>query len=137
LRTLEAARDAGLAVCSGGIFGMGESWQDRIDLAFTLRRLDTVSSPVNFLNPIPGTRLDHLPFLQPHEALKIVSMMRFALPGKEIRICGGRVQTLGELHPMIFKAGADSMMTGDYLVTTGMSYEDDLEMIKAQGLKVN
>jgi biotin synthase len=137
LKTLEAARAAGLAVCSGGIFGMGESWQDRIALAFTLRELDVVSTPVNFLNPIRGTRLDHLPFLQPHEALKIVSLMRFAMPRKEIRICGGRVQTLGELHPMIFKAGADSMMTGDYLVTTGMSYEDDLKMIKAQGLKIN
>jgi biotin synthase len=136
LRTLEAARCAGLAVCSGGIFGMGESWQDRIALAFTLRELDAVSSPVNFLNPIRGTRLDHLPFLKPHEALKIVSLMRFLLPRKEIRICGGRVQTLGELHPMIFKAGADSMMTGDYLVTTGMSYEDDLKMLKAQGLKI-
>ena len=135
IRTLEAARSVGIAACSGGIFGMGETWQDRIDLAFTVRELDVVSMPVNFLNPIKGTRLDHLPMLRPDEALKIISIMRFILPRNEIRICGGRVQTLGDLHPMIFRAGADSMMTGNYLVTNGRSYEDDLQMIRGLGLR--
>jgi biotin synthase len=137
LKTLEAANDVGLDVCSGGIFGMGESWQDRIDLAFTLRELDAISTPVNFLNPIRGTKLDHLPFLPPYVALKIVSLMRFVMPQKEIRICGGRFQTLGDLQSSIFRAGADSMMTGDYLVTTGVTYADDLKMIKELGLKNN
>jgi biotin synthase len=137
LKTIEAARATGLDVCSGGIFGMGESWQDRIDLAFRLKELDVISTPINFLNPIQGTRLDHMPFLRPDEALKIISLMRFILPGKEIRVCGGRFQTLGDLHSMIFKAGADSMMTGDYLVTAGVSYAEDLKMIRELGLKTN
>ncbi len=136
IRTIETARSIGLSVCSGGIFGMGETWKDRIDLAFTLRQLDVISVPINFLNPIAGTRLDHLEMLPPYEALKAISIMRFLLPRKEIRICGGRIQTLGELHPMIFRAGADSVMTGNYLVTTGRTFEDDLLMIEKEGLRV-
>jgi biotin synthase len=134
IRTVEAAREIGLSVCSGGIFGMGESWRDRIDLAFAIRDLDVDSAPINFLNPIEGTRLDHLGTLNPDEALKIISIFRFILPLKEIRVCGGRIQTLGENHPMIFKAGADSVMTGNYLITTGRSYGDDLAMLMSEGL---
>jgi biotin synthase len=137
LRTLEAARSAGLLTCSGGIFGMGETWEDRIDLAFTLRELGPVSTPINLLNPIKGTRLDHLPRLSPEEALKIISLMRFILPKNEIRLCGGRVETLGDRHPMIFRAGADAVMTGNYLVLNGRSYEDDLRMLEDLGLKIN
>jgi biotin synthase len=136
IRTIESARSIGLSVCSGGIFGMGESWRDRIDLAFTLRDLDVDSAPINFLNPIKGTRLDHLQPLMPDEALKVISIFRFVLPQKEIRVCGGRIQTLGDSHPMIFRAGADSVMTGNYLVTTGRTYEDDLKILKTVGLRV-
>jgi biotin synthase len=137
IRTLETARSVGLSICSGGIFGMGETWQDRIDLAFTLRDLNTVSTPINLLNPIKGTRLDHLARLQPYEALKIIGIMRFILPRSEIRLCGGRVETLGDLHPMIFRAGADALMTGDYLVLHGRSFEDDLRMIRGLGLRTD
>jgi biotin synthase len=136
VRTLEAARSAGLSVCSGGIFGMGETWQDRIDLAFTLKSLNASSTPVNFLNPIRGTRLEHMPLLDANEALKIISIMRFILPESELRICGGRVQTLGNLHHMIFRAGADALMTGDYLVTCGRSFDQDRAMIKDLGLSM-
>ena len=136
IRTIESARSIGLSVCSGGIFGMGESWRDRIDLAFALRDLDVDSAPINFLDPIKGTRLDHLQPLMPDEALKVISIFRFILPQKEIRICGGRIQTLRNSHPLIFRAGADSVMTGNYLVTTGRTYEDDLEMLKTEGLQV-
>jgi biotin synthase len=136
-RTLEAARSTGLLTCSGGIIGMGETWEDRIDLALMLRELNTVSTPINLLNPIEGTRLDHLPRLQPDEALRIISIMRFILPRNEIRLCGGRVETLGDLHPMIFRAGADALMTGNYLVLQGRSFEDDRRMIEDLGLTVN
>src|ERR1700690_1163815 len=136
IRTIESALSIGLSVCSGGIFGMGESWRDRIDLAFTLRDLDVDSAPINFLTPIKGTRLDHLQPLLPDEALKVISIFRFILPKKEIRVCGGRIQTLGDSHPMIFRAGADSVMTGNYLVTTGRTYKDDLKMLTTEGLKV-
>jgi biotin synthase len=136
IQTLESARSVGLSVCSGGIFGMGESWMDRIDLAFALRDLEIDSAPINFLNPIKGTRLDHLPPLMPEEALKVISIFRFILPKKEIRVCGGRIQTLGDRHALIFKAGADSVMTGNYLVTAGRTYEDDLTLLKTEGLRV-
>jgi len=135
VRTINYAASVGLSVCSGGIFGLGESWEDRVDLAFLLKELNVDSVPVNFLSPIKGTRLEHLPVLHPDEALKIISLFRLTLPQKAIRVCGGRLQTLGSKHPMIFSAGADSMMTGNYLVTSGRSYPDDLEMLKVEGLR--
>ena len=113
LKTIEAAKSAGLSICSGGIFGMGETWEDRIEMAFALKKLDVDSVPVNFLNPIKGTQLENQPMLNPLEALKIISLYRFLLPSKEIRICGGRIQVLGEFNSMIFTAGADSLMTGN------------------------
>jgi biotin synthase len=136
IRTIHVARSAGLSLCSGGIFGMGESWRDRIDMAFALKELDVDSIPINFLIPIQGIPLCHRDFLHPFEALKIVSIYRFILPQKEIRICGGRVQVLGEFNSMVFLAGADGMITGDYLTTLGRSPEDDLRMVKTYGLSV-
>ncbi len=131
--TIEAARSVGLSVCSGGIFGMGETWQDRIDMAFALKKLDVDSVPINFLVPIEGTPLGDRKYLHPLEGLKIISLYRFILPQKEIRICGGRVQILGDLHSLIFLAGADGMITGNYLTTAGRRPEDDLRLIDAYG----
>ena len=133
IRTIKAAQSAGLSVCSGGIFGMGETWHDRIDMAFALRELNVDSVPINFLIPIQGSMLEHKNLLHPFEALKIVSLYRFILPQKEIRICGGRIQVLGEFHSMVFLAGADGMITGNYLTTLGRSPEDDLRLIKTYG----
>ncbi|TAN41370.1 MAG: biotin synthase BioB [Nitrospirae bacterium] len=134
-RTISAAQAAGLSVCSGGIFGLGEDWADRIDMAFALKELSPDSVPINFLTPVRGTRLQSRPPLPPLEALKIVSLYRFILPAKEIRVCGGRMQTLGDLHPLIFFAGADGLLTGDYLTTLGRSFADDLRMISEFGLR--
>ena len=136
IRTIRAAREAGLSLCSGGIFGLGETWRDRIDMAFALRELDVDSVPVNFLIPVKGTALENRNLLHPMEALKIVSLYRFILPGKEIRICGGRMQVLGEFNSMIFFAGADGIITGNYLTTTGRSPEDDLRLLDACGLRL-
>jgi len=136
LKTIYSAKTAGLSICSGGIFGMGETWQDRIDMAFLLKELDVDSIPINFLIPIKGTALEHRDFLHPFEALKIVSLYRFILPQKEIRVCGGRTQILNEFNAMVFHAGADSVLTGNYLTTPGISYEDDLRLIKTYGLTV-
>lgn len=136
LKTIEAAKSAGLSVCSGGIFGLGETWEDRIDMAFALKELDINSIPVNFLIPVKGTSLGDMDMLYPFEALKIISLYRFLLPGKEIRICGGRMQVLGEFNSMVFIAGADSLLTGNYLTTTGRTFKDDLKLIKDYGLKV-
>ncbi len=136
VRTIEAAKSAGLSVCSGGIFGMGETWKDRIDLVFALKKLDVDSVPINFLIPIKGTPFARRGLLHPFEALKVVSLFRLILPRKEIRICGGRVQVLGEFNSMIFLAGADGMITGNYLTTLGRSPEDDIKLIKIHGLTV-
>lgn len=133
IKTIEAAKSAGLTVCSGGIFGMGETWQDRIDMAFSLKEIDIDSVPINFLIPVKGTPLAHRKRLHPFDALKIVSLYRFILPRKEIRICGGRIQILGEFNSMLFLAGADGMISGNYLTTQGRNPEDDLRMIQTYG----
>jgi len=134
LMTINAVKSVGLSICSGGIFGMGESWQDRIDMAFLLRELDVDSVPINFLVPIKGTPLDNRAPLHPFEALKIISLYRYIFPQKEIRICGGRMQILGEFNSMVFLAGADSLLIGNYLTTSGRNYEDDLRLIRTYGL---
>lgn len=136
LKTIEAAKSTGISICSGGIFGLGETWEDRIDMAFALRELDIDSVPINFLIPVKGTSLADRAILHPFEALKIVSLYRFMLPKKEIRICGGRMQVLGEFNSMVFMAGADSLLTGNYLTTTGRTFKDDLKLIKEYGLRV-
>jgi biotin synthase len=134
LRTINAVKSVGLSICSGGIFGMGESWQDRIDMAFLLKELDVDSVPINFLIPIKGTPFDNRAHLHPFEALKIISLYRYIFPQKEIRICGGRMQILGEFNSMVFLAGADSLLIGNYLTTSGRNYEDDLRLIRTYGL---
>lgn len=136
LKTIEAAKSAGLSVCSGGIFGMGETWHDRIDMAFALKELNIDSIPLNFLIPVKGTSMSDRDFLHPFEALKIISLYRFILPEKEIRVCGGRTQTLGEFNSWVFLAGADSLLTGNYLTTTGRTFKDDLRLIEQYGLKI-
>ncbi len=136
IQTIQAARAVGLSVCSGGIFGLGETWQDRIDMAFALRELDVDSVPINFLIPVQGTVFGNRELLNPLEALKIVSLYRFILPHKEIRICGGRIQVLQEFNSMIFFAGADGMITGNYLTTMGKNPQDDLKLIDICGLRV-
>ncbi|MBU4319637.1 MAG: biotin synthase BioB [Thermodesulfovibrionales bacterium] len=135
LNTIDAAMTAGISVCSGGIFGMGETWEDRIDMAFKLKELGTDSVPINYLIPVKGTPMGEQDMLNPFEALKIVSLYRFILSQKEIRICGGRMQVLGEFNSMVFMAGADSLLTGNYLTTTGRTFSDDQLLIKDYGLR--
>lgn len=134
LKTIEAVHNAGLSLCSGGIFGLGETWEDRIDMAFALDKVNADSVPINFLIPVKGTPLGNRDLLKPLEALKIISLYRFILPRKEIRVCGGRIQALGEFNSMVFMAGADSLLTGNYLTTTGRTYADDLRLINNCGL---
>lgn len=130
LNVLRNAADVGLSTCSGGILGMGETLEDRVRMAFTLRDLDVDSLPINFLMPIPGTPLENISALRPLEALQAIALFRLILPEKEIRVCAGRGTALGQLHPLIFMAGADGFMTGNYLTTSGMDPKKDLDMIK-------
>ncbi len=136
LRTLKEAKSAGLSLCSGGIFGIGEDWGDRVDMALELRRLGADSVPINYLVPVRGTPLGETRPLHPFEALKIVSLYRFLLPDKEIRVCGGRLQTLGEFNSMVFMAGADGLLTGDCLTVAGRAPGDDLRLVEAYGMRV-
>jgi biotin synthase len=136
LDTLKTARAAGLQVCSGGILGLGESPEQRLELAFTLRELGVDSAPLNFLNPIPGTPLARSTALTPLEILKFVALFRFIIPDKDIRICGGREFGLRDLHPLVFWAGANGIMIGNYLTTRGRDHQADWQMIKDLGLEV-
>jgi biotin synthase len=129
VKTIQAAKRAGLEVCSGGIFGLGESFAQRIEMAETLRELDVDSVPMNFLDPVEGTRLANARFLTPMECLKIVAIYRFMLPAKNIAVCGGRETNLRELQSWIFLAGASGMMTGNYLTKPGRSPELDRQML--------
>lgn len=134
IKVIEAAKSLSLSVCSGGIFGIGESWEDRIDMAFALKDLRVNSVPINFITPVYGTPLGDTALLNPMEALKIISIYRLILPESEIRICGGRPNTLRDLNSYIFMAGADGLLIGNYLTTSGRNPEDDLQMIKDTGL---
>ena len=134
IKVIEAAKSLSLSVCSGGIFGIGESWEDRIDMAFALKDLRVNSVPINFITPVYGTPLGDTELLNPMEALKIISIYRLILPESEIRICGGRPNTLRDLNSYIFMAGADGLLIGNYLTTSGRNPEDDLQMIKDTGL---
>ncbi len=132
---VRTAKELGLYVCSGGIFGLGESWAHRVELALTLQELDVDSIPVNFLNPRPGTPLEHAKNLTPRECLMIIALLRLIMPDKDIVVCGGRDINLRDLQALIFSAGANGMMIGDYLTTPGRDADKDLKMITDLGLR--
>lgn len=132
VETLQLARDAGMSICSGGIIGMGETMQDRIDLAFELRELEVDSIPINILTPIPGTPLADLEPLTLEEVLTTIALFRFINPQAVIRIAGGR-QQLGKDQYRCFMAGANGAMVGNYLTTTGGSIEEDLRNFTMMG----
>jgi len=136
LATLRRVQALGLELCSGGLFGLGEGWADRIDLALTLREVGVRSVPLNFLNPIPGTPLQDRPPLSADEALRIVALYRFLLPEATLRICGGRPITLGERQDEVFRAGANALMTGNYLTTPGQDPESDAALVGRCGLRL-
>ncbi len=135
IETLNAVRDAGLEICSGGILGMGESLEDVVDMALQLRNVEAASIPLNFLIPVDGTALKETCDLTPSFCLKALAMFRFANPKSELRIAGGRELHLGSLQPLGLYA-ANSIFVGDYLTTTGQLPEDDYKMIEEMGFEV-
>ncbi len=134
--TILAAKEAGLSVCAGGVFGIGETDEQILELALALKELDVDSVPLNFLVPVKGTRLENRSELTPMKCLKTISIFRYILPNKEILICGGREANLGDRQSKIFYAGASGLMTGDYLTTTGRTLQKDLQMIEQLGFTV-
>ena len=127
--TVRQAKDAGLSICSGGLFGLGESPDQRRELALTLARLDVDCIPVNFLMPIPGTPLENAEPLLADEALSIIALLRREHPLADIVICGGRSRTLGEKDREVFSAGATGIMVGDYLTAKGSPFERDMRLL--------
>lgn len=127
--TILAVKRAGMEVCAGGIIGMGETFQQRIELAFALRNLKVESIPVNILNPIQGTPLEKQQRLSPLEILKTFAVFRFVLPRPIIRFAGGRETGLGSLQALGFLAGLNGMLVGNYLTTKGQEVEKDLMML--------
>ncbi|MBD3346238.1 MAG: biotin synthase BioB [Chitinivibrionales bacterium] len=132
--TIKKAKTAGMRTCCGGIFGLGESWNDRADLFAELHRLDVDTIPINFINSIPGTKIAP-PGESSLEFLKIISLCRIILPDKIIKVCGGREINLGKLQGLMFYAGANGYISGDYLTTKGDSVESDDKMVEGLGLR--
>lgn len=131
---IKAARAAGLSVCSGGIMGLGETKEDRIDMAVSLRELGVKSVPVNMLNPIPGTPYEKNERLTEDDMRRIAAVYRFILPDASIRLAGGRglMKDKGE---GCFQSGANAVISGDMLTTSGYTIESDMEMISRLGYK--
>jgi biotin synthase len=132
--TVKRAKTAGLLVCCGGIFGLGESWDDRKQFARELRELDVDTVPLNFFNPVPGTRISP-PEESPLDLLKIVALFRLVLPSKTVKVCGGRELHLGGLQGLLFYAGANGYVSGGYLTTPGAGIDTDDALIAALKLK--
>jgi biotin synthase len=136
VQAVRAGVAAGLHVCCGGIFGIGESWDDRVELALLLGELGVDSVPINFLQPIPGTPLGGREPLSRTEALKVVGLYRFLLPDRALRICGGRLPVFGsDGGPELLTSGANGLMIGDYLTVRGSDTAADLAAIRAAGLR--
>lgn len=135
VKTVKAAKAAGLSTCCGGIIGLGETIEHRIELAILLRELDVDSVPINILNPIVGTPLENAIALSPIEILCSIAIFRFILPQKDIKLCGGKEKNLRQLLPLGIIAGCNSLMTGNYLTTAGRDTALDYEMIADLGLK--
>lgn len=135
VKTIENAKKAGLHVCCGGIIGMGESLEDRINMAFEIKSLGIKSVPVNVLTPIKGTPLENLEVLSPMEVLKNMAVYRFILPDCYIRYAGGRM-ALKDKQALGFKAGINAALTGNYLTTTGSDVKKDKAMIMEAGFTI-
>lgn len=135
IAAVKDAQRAGLTVCSGGIMGLGETMEDRIDMALELRSLGIKSVPINFLTPIPGTPLEKMPHISEEEAMVIVSLYRFILPDSFIRLAGGR-SLMKDRGKALMASGANAAITGDMLTTAGISISDDIDMISELGYEV-
>jgi biotin synthase len=134
-KTAGIVKAAGMELCSGGLIGMGESLEDRVEMAFALREVDADSIPLNFLDPRPGTALENLIRLSPSDCLRALIMFRFVHPDKEIRVAGGREACLGAMQVLSLYP-ANSIFTKGYLTTPGQGYQEDMDMISKAGFHV-
>ncbi|MGI9080805.1 MAG: biotin synthase BioB [Thermoleophilaceae bacterium] len=136
LRTIDAVKEAGLETCVGGILNLGESREQRVEMAFQLAKIDPTSVPINMLNPRAGTKFGDRDYMDPWEAVKWIAIFRLILPAALFRLCGGRVENLGELQQLAVRAGINGVMMGNFLTTLGSEPEDDRAMFEELGLNV-
>jgi len=136
LRTIAAVREAGLETCVGGILNLGETRAQRVEMAFELAAINPTSVPINMLNPRPGTKFGDREFMDPWEAVKWIAIFRLILPDALFRLCGGRVENLGELQRLAVRAGLNGVMMGNFLTTLGNDPREDAEMFGELGLNV-
>ncbi len=134
-RTIAAAKKSGLTVCSGGIIGMGETGEDRVDFALELRDLDVDSVPINILNPIKGTPLQDTPLISEDDIIRTVAVFRFILPTKSLRFAGGRMRLSHDSMLRIMTGGMNGVLMGDMLTTVSNTIADDRVLFKEAGLK--
>jgi biotin synthase len=136
MRTIDAVKEAGLESCVGGILNLGESPRQRIEMAFELAEVNPTSVPINLLNPRTGTKFGDRPLMDPWEVVKWVAIFRLILPDALFRLCGGRVENVGELQPLAVRAGLNGVMMGNFLTTLGAEPADDRQMFEDLGLNV-
>jgi biotin synthase len=136
IRTIEAVREAGLETCVGGILNLGETREQRVEMAFELAAINPTSVPINLLNPRPGTKFGDRELMDPWEVVKWIAIFRLILPEALFRLCGGRVENLGELQATAVKAGLNGVMMGNFLTTLGNTPEEDRGMFEELGLNV-
>ena len=134
IAALQNALAAGLEICSGGIMGLGETMEDRIDMCIDLRELDVKSTPINVLNAIPGTPFENLPKVTNDEFCRIVAIYRFINPQAYLRLAGGR-GVLGDDGERAFKSGANATITDDMLTTSGVKSAKDFELVRKLGFE--
>jgi biotin synthase len=137
IRTIEAVKEAGLETCVGGILNLGETREQRVEMAFQLADIDPTSVPINLLNPRPGTKFGDRDFMDAWEAVKWIAIFRLILPEALFRLCGGRVENLGDLQPLAIKAGVNGVMMGNFLTTLGNTPEQDHAMFEELGLNID
>ncbi len=135
LDTVHCAQNAGLSVCCGGLFGLGETWEDRLSFAEELRCNGIRNIPLNFLYPHPGTPLANQPVMPAEEALRIIALFRYMIPDATLRVCGGRISVMKERQYDMFAAGANAMMSGNYLTIPGAGIHTDLEKLRELALE--
>jgi biotin synthase len=136
IRTIQAVKEAGLETCVGGILNLGETPEQRVEMAFELADINPTSVPINLLNPRPGTKFGGRELMDPWEAVKWIAIFRLILPDALFRLCGGRVENLGRLQPLAVKAGLNGVMMGNFLTTLGSPPEEDRAMFEDLGLNV-
>jgi biotin synthase len=136
VRTIEAVREAGLETCVGGILNLGESRDQRVEMAFELASINPTSVPINLLNPRPGTKFGDREFMDPWEAVKWIAIFRLILPEALFRLCGGRTENLADLQRLAVRAGINGVMLGNFLTTLGNEPEEDHAMFEELGLNI-